>query len=209
MRKDIKTKENVIELITEIEESIQKDVGSAVGLYIKHFIDTKEGIGFFAIPRLIFPEIDAFGGYFSGTIKNTPEYAIMFMKEYFVRINTEYKRKSAFVYVIYRHGLMHQHTPKFMSYRKKNVGWAIQLTEPGKLNHHLKMRGKTVYINGVQFYEDLMKSIRLYKKDIEKDKNNLVKRFIKAHKETMEAKPKTILLKEKPYLKQSDFDFLK
>lgn len=207
MKKDIKTKEEIIEALEEIKKDFKDNVGLSVNAFVKHWRKTEERLGHLYIPRLIFPEIDNLGNYYAGNInpgENTKR-AIKFIKNYLGGVNQEYIKKGAFIYFIYRHGLIHQHFPKFMSYKRKNVGWAVSINLP---HSHLKMRGKTIQIDAEKFYNDFLDAIDLYKKDIKKEKDNLINKFINAHIEMMKSKPKKEFLKSKD-LKQTDFNFLK
>ena len=199
-------KKDIVKILEEIEKSVKNDVDPIINLYINHFKDTDEGIGLFTIPRIIFPEIDNLGAYYKGTIYNSSQNAISFIKDYFSQIEPEYKEKGAFIYVIYRHGLMHQHTPKLMSYRKKNVGWVVSLSLDGV--GHLDIWGKTVQLNAGRLYDNYLGALNLYKNDIQKGDQKLINKFILAHKEMATPMSKTKLLK-RDYLQQSDFNFLK
>jgi hypothetical protein len=208
MKAKIITKEDIVEYLEEIQQSIKNDAGTAIDFYMDHFLKTDEGIGLFTIPRIIFPEIDNLGSYYAGTIKNTSANAINFIKDYFSKINLEYLNKGAFIYQVYRHGLMHQHIPKFVSYKNKNLGWAIGLSNRGTKSSHLKLWGKSVKIDGKQFYEDLLIAIDLYKEDIKSGNRKLISNFIKAHKEMITPISKTALLK-KSYFSKKDLSFIK
>jgi len=212
MKKDIYTKENIVRHLEDIKKSLRNDIAPVIDLYMKHFFQTNEGIGFFAIPRMLFPEIDNLGSYYAGEINNTAKNAIGFIKAYFSKVNLEYMNKGAFIYLVYRHGLMHQHSPKFISYKKKNIGWAIHLSSNGVVttHTHLKLLGKTIQIDGRQLYEDLLSALDFYIIDIKSEKRNLIGNFIEAHKEMMGPLSKTLVLgKYRNYIKQKDLQFLK
>lgn len=212
IKKDIYTKGNIIKHLEAIKKSLQNDVEPVIDLYMKHFFKTNEGIGFFAIPRMLFPEIDNLGSYYAGEINNTAKNATSFIKAYFSKVSLEYMNKGAFIYLVYRHGLMHQHSPKLISYKKKNIGWAIHLSSNGVVttHTHLKLLGKTVQIDGRQLYKDLLSALDFYISDIKSEKKNLIENFIKAHKEMGKPLNKTLVLKRyKNYIKQQDLQFLK
>lgn len=212
MKKDIYTKENIIRHLVNIKKSLQNDIGPVIDLYMNHFFQTNEGIGLFAIPRMLFPEIDNLGSYYTGEINNTAKNAISFIKTYFSKVNPEYLSKGAFIYLVYRHGLMHQHAPKFVSYRKKNIGWAIHLSSNGVVTTrtHLRLLGKTVQIDGRQLYEDLLSALDFYISDIKSERISLIENFIKAHKEMKRPLGKTLLLKKyRNFIKRVDLQFLK
>lgn len=206
------SKEGIVKYLNEVKISLQNDVAPAIDLYMKHFFKTNEGVGFFAIPRMIFPEIDNLGSYYCGEINNTAQNAIKFIKDYFVTANSEYKNKGALVYLIYRHGLMHQHTPKYISYKGKNIGWAIHLSSNGVVtgSTHLKLLGKTLMIDGRQLYLDLLTALDSYINDINSDKPNLIQNFTKSFNVMQKPLSKALILrKHKSYIKDSDFKFLK
>ncbi len=212
MNSDLYTKVNIIQHLQDIKKSLRNDIEPVIDLYMEHFFKTNEGIGLFAIPRMIFPEIDNLGAYYSGTIKNTPKYAIRFIKDYFSRVNLEYLNKGAFIYLVYRHGLMHQHTPKLLSYKRKSIGWAIHLSSNKVVttHTHLGLLGKTVQIDGRQLYEDLLFALDFYINDIKNERKNLIENFSKAHKEMKKPLSKTLVLQKYiNYIKQRDLQFLK
>ncbi len=215
-------KEDIINHLEEIKKSLEDDVGNAVKWYAEYFLKNKEGkgIGLFAIPRIIFPEIDNLGCYLSGNINNTAKNAVNFIRKYFGKINPEYKDIGGFIYLVYRHGLMHQHTPKLVSYKKKILGWAISLSGPNNVtNSHLEKFGDTIQIDGKQLYEDLIVGIDFYIKDFENSNKNkkLIKNFSAAFYQMNRPISKSACLKKgkgnkkykRGYIKQSDFKFLK
>lgn len=205
---NIYSKDNIVLHLMDIKKSIENDIGMAITLYMDYFFKTNKGIGFFAIPRMIFPEIDNLGSYYAGEIKNTPQNSIHFMKDYFTRSNPEYLRKGAFIYYVYRHGLMHQHSPKFISYEGENIGWAIHLSNKGVASNNLKLFGRTVQIDGRMLYEDLLVAIDFYIKDIENDDSKLINNFITAHKEMNKPISKTeVLSRYSAYIKKMIWSF--
>jgi hypothetical protein len=205
-KKNSITKDHIGKYLEEIEASLKNDIGLILPTYQQHFLQTNIGAGYFAIPRLIFPEIDNLGALYQGNIRETQRAAINFMKDYFGLVNTEYKTKSAFIYLIYRHGLMHQHVPKNMSYKKQSVGWIISMNSTAG---HLSTYGKTIQLDATQLYLDLLTALNFYKNDILSDKENLIERFISAHSKMIEPISKTNLIAKKGYVDQTDFDFLK
>ena len=207
MKKINNDKDLAISILNDITQSLKNDVGSALKTYHGVFISSPVGIGFFAIPRLIFPEIDNLGCYLVGDIKHTASNAISFMKMYFSKVDPEYRSKSAFIYFVYRHGLMHQHMPKSVSCNKKNIGWSVGISTPNTKTSHLNFIANSLNIDGQQFYEDFLRALELYKKDVLSN-DAILKNLITAHRKMISPVPETELLK-KPYIKQSDLDFLK
>jgi hypothetical protein len=203
------TKEQIIDYLdNHIIKSLKNDVESAIYTYTNHFLETGEGIGNFAIPRLIFPEIDNMGCLLSGTTTNTSADAIIFMKKYFSLVSEDYNDKSAFLYIMYRHGLIHQHFPKFFSVDGNNFGWSVGLSTAKTSNSHLKLIDGTLHIDGRQFYEDFIGAIHLYMKDIELGSNELIDNFNRAFIEMSSPLDKQISLKRYKYLTESDLAFL-
>jgi len=209
MKQEIKTKQDALDTLDEIKASLEKDVNFAIRKYMDYYDDTKHGVGLRSIPRLIFPEIDNLGSYLAGTTRQSSKNAIQFMKKYFSIANPEYDSKSTFIYIIYRHGLMHQHIPKLLSYKGKVVGWRIDLTEPGQLSSHLQRDGDSIIIDGQQLLEDMFKAIEKYKDDIEKNEPNLLQNFKNAHKEMMSAMNETDFFNRCKYVEKTALDFLK
>jgi len=208
MKQDISNTNDALELLDEIKVSLERDAGLIIETYLDYFDKTKIGAGFYAIPRLIFPEIDNLGSYLAGNIENTSLNAIRFMKTYFSKINPDYKLKSAFIYYVYRHGLMHQHVPKFVSYKNNNVGWKIRISKPNTNSSHLQLHGKTIIIDGRKFFEDTLNALNEYKKDIVNNNRNVLNNLVIAHRIMMQPEKKSNLLRKK-YINQTDLNFFK
>jgi len=208
MKQEIRTKQDALDTLDEIKASLEKDINFAIRKYMDYYDDTKHGVGLYAISRLIFPEIDNLGSYLAGTTEKSAKNAILFMKQYFSIVNPEYNSKSAFIYIVYRHGLMHQHTPKLISYKGKVVGWRIDLTEPGQSSSHLRRDGDSIIIDGRQLLEDMLRAIEKYKNDITKNDPNLLQNFKNAHEKMMSVMNEDQFL-EKSGVESTDLDFLK
>lgn len=208
MEQVINSKQDALDLLNEIKTSLERDVGLVTRQYLDYYNDTGTGVGFFAIPRLIFPEIDNLGCYLAGTTENTGANAIAFMKKYFSITNPEYASKSSFIYIIYRHGLMHQHTPKILSYRGKNIGWQINLSEHGESSHLRQNNNGSVIIDGRQFLDDIFMAIEKYKTDIKNNVPDLLLNMQKAHSEMMNVLDESVFLR-KGGVASTDLDFLK
>ena len=207
MKNKINSLNDAINILEKIKESIKRDIGPIIEYYHKQYIETKIGVGFFAVLRCIFPEIDGLGSYYKGTINNTAKNATEYIRDYFGRINLEYKRKGAFIYQVYRHGLMHQHTPAFLLIDGKKSGWSIGISFPLDPRNHLQYANRSVNIDVHQFYEDLLSSIDLFRRDIEAGNNELLKNLITAHGEMHYPISKEKLL-QKPFITEADFKFV-
>ncbi len=205
---------NKAEIISYIEDhikrSLQNDVAPVLKLYRKHFDRTREGIGFFSIPRMLFPEIDGLGSFLAGTTSNTSKHAVYYMREYLGRVNPRYREVSGFIYHVYRHGLMHQHVPKLVANKGGTLGWVISMSDPSvPMGGHLEKWGNTIQIDAVRLYEDVIDSIDIYIEDIQSDQDgDLQKKFNNAYQSMNTPEDKDVLLERKvEYLKQSDFSF--
>lgn len=195
------SQKEILEHLDEVKRSLENDVGSIINVYIK-----KGDSGFFAILRLIFPEIDHLGSLYKG-VNNQNEIAsaaIEFMKTYFARVNPEYSNKAAFIYIIYRHGLIHSHSPKTMLYDKQlETGWRISMD--GK--QHLYYDGYRLSIDGPTFYNDFLKAISFYREDISNEKEGLARNFNIGFQYMLAHLNKGEMLKRK-YCSLDDFAFL-
>lgn len=89
----------------------------------------KKGVGFFALPRIVFPYITFLGTLLGG--KDSSKNAVNYMYEYLSRVNQTYADKELcdFIYPVYRHGLTHTNMPKVASENGKVFGWQISLDD--------------------------------------------------------------------------------
>jgi len=190
-----------------IKQSIKDDVGSVLSVYSGNMC------GFFAIPRLLFPEIDGLGSFITGDIKSNTENIVTYFKLILSKIDSRYEKFAVFMTFVYRHGLLHQHSPKKFKYKNKEVGWIFNISHTNnplevQREYHLVFRGDLLQIDMNLFYNDVFNSIDILEKMITIKYTN---EFTKAVKDQTTALNKTAILKKKNYkkfIKKSDFNFL-
>ena len=112
-------------LINHIKQSIINDVGGAFPGWSSQLQNKGVASGFFAVPRMLFPEIDGLGSYITGNPKSTGLNIKTYLAEVLSKVNPKYKVYASFIVFIYRHGLLHQHDPKRFKYKNKEIGWEL------------------------------------------------------------------------------------
>jgi len=125
-------------LTNDLKKSLINDFYPAYEVYQR-----KGGIGFFALPRIIFPYITFLGTLLGG--KDSSKNAANYMNKYMSKANQTYTDKELcdFIYWVYRHGLAHTNMPKVASENGKVFGWRIVFDD----NEHLSV-DKTPRISG-------------------------------------------------------------
>ena len=91
-------------------------------------------VGFFALPRIVFPYITFLGTLFGG--RDSSANAVNYMKKYLSKVNQTYADKEFcdFIYRVYRHGLAHTNMPKVVAENGKIFGWRITFDDSQHLN---------------------------------------------------------------------------
>ncbi|MFH1352581.1 MAG: hypothetical protein ABIH68_03290 [bacterium] len=174
----------------------------------------------YAIPRIIFPEIDGLGRlrYGEKSQYGTAKNAVKFMREYFGRTSKHkeiYTAISGFLYNVYRHGLMHSNYPKKMIIYGKDRGWAISFSDAEKdESSHLQFLGedKTQFcIDCHEFYRDFLDALDKYKDDFDDTKKQaeLLNNFNIAYPLMISAEQGQYSIKRKNILQDSDFEYFK
>lgn len=117
-------------LTNHLKKSLINDFYPAYEVYQR-----KGGIGFFALPRIIFPYITFLGTLLGG--KDSSKNAANYMNKYMSKANQTYTDKELcdFIYRVYRHGLAHTNMPKVASENGKVFGWRIVFDD----NEHLSV----------------------------------------------------------------------
>ena len=125
-------------LTNHLKKSLINDFYPAYEVYKR-----EGGIGFFALPRIIFPYITFLGTLLGG--KDSSKNAANYMNKYMSKANQTYTDKELcdFIYWVYRHGLAHTNMPKVASENGKVFGWRIVFDD----NEHLSV-DKTPRISG-------------------------------------------------------------
>ncbi len=197
-------------LINHIKQSIINDVGGAMLGWSSQIHQNGMIAGFYAVPRMIFPEIDGLGSFITGNPHSTGLNIKTYLSEIMGAKNPKYKRVAAFMVFVYRHGLLHQHEPKWFSYRKKVIG--LQFTIGNQNNprevqasNHLIFKENVLNLDANNFYYDVVDSIDGFAEDIITKYRSSFEKSIKE-----QAKPltKTELLRKNNYLSEQDFSFL-
>lgn len=202
------TELNVENHINGIRQSISDDVGSILSSY------SSKAHGFFAVPRLLFPEIDGLGSYLTGQPKETVLNITTYFKLVLSQLDSRYRKYAVFITLIYRHGLLHQHTPKEFEYKHKDIGWIFSINSPNnpldvQRKYHLNFVQNHLQLDMNVFYSDVIESTNILKKMInDKYRDNYIKSVL------IQKTPlnKTKILKnykDSKFIKQSDFDFFK
>lgn len=197
-------------LINHIKQSIINDVGGAILGWSSQTHQNGMIAGFYAVPRMIFPEIDGLGSFITGNPHSTGLNIKTYLSEIMGAKNPKYKEVAAFMVFVYRHGLLHQHEPKWFSYRKKVIG--LQFTIGNQNNprevqasNHLIFKENVLNLDANNFYYDVVDSIDGFAEDvITKYRSS----FEKSIKEQAKPLTKTELLRKNNYLSEQDFSFL-
>lgn len=209
-------KKEIIEIITEIKNSVARDIMPTIKCYRnKNNWKDFQQPGFWTIPRMIFPEIDGLARLRYGRINEvgSSQDAVKFMEEYFPR--PEYKKISGFLWHVFRLGLLHSHYPKSMSILGKNRGWGVSLRLTGKeVPIHLEFLDKknkeSLTLDGEEFYKDFIQAIDNYIKDFNdlKKENELINNFSEVYAcMVFPSSEKT--WGKKSYLQNLDFNFFR
>lgn len=206
MRKTLYTNEDIRKHLDLIKQSIKDDVGSVLSVY------SGKMSGFFAVPRLLFPEIDGLGSFITGKPGQTVENIITYLKLVLSQIDPRYAKYAVFITFVYRHGLLHQHTPKIFEYRKKDIGWMFNISHTNnplevQREFHLRFGSDFLQLDMNVFYQDTVDSIdKLYEIIIKSYRQQ----FSQAVNQQSAPLNKTSILKNKRYnhfIKPSDFTF--
>lgn len=206
MKKTSYTDNQIRKHLDDIKKSIEGDVGTVLPVYAANMA------GFFAIPRLLFPEIDGLGSFITGNPRATTENITIYLKLVMSKIDPRYAKYAAFITFVYRHGLLHQHTPKKFEYRKKDIGWMFNISHTNnpldiQRKFHLHFVNNTLQLDMNVFYQDTFDSIdKLY----EMLTKSYKEQFAKAISQQSTPLNKTnILNRNKKFIKASDFNFFK
>lgn len=200
-------------IINNIKQSIINDVGGALLGWSSQIHEKGQVAGFYAIPRMLFPEIDGLGSYMTGNPHSTGLNIKTYLSEVMGSKKPRYKEVAAFMVFVYRHGLLHQHEPKWFSYKKKVIG--LQFTIGNQNNpreiqasSHLVFIKDVLILDANTFYYDVVDSIDDFANDV-------ISKYRKTFEMSIDiqSKPltKTELLYKRAnrYISEKDFDFLK
>ena len=205
-------------IINHIKKSVENDAGVAIKAYWDDYMTTKEGKGYFAVPRMLFPEIDGLGSYITGKPKATGLNIKTYLTQIMGKLDKKYSIYASFIVFIFRNGLLHQHAPKQYKYMHREIGWGFVIGSPNnpievQRKFHLIFNGNTLMIDMNVFYYDLVLSIELAVEIIISEYKESFERSVK---EQFKPLYKTSLLKNvrkydksRRYIYPVDFEFLK
>lgn len=171
---------------------------------------------------LIFTHIDLLGYLYTGDTsrRKLSENAVKFLREYLGRIDSRYKEVGGLLYDALRHGLVHLTTPKRMLL-KNGMILDFSFTPAGRREKYLKVTkreeiekvGKIeicrLSIDLSQLYEDLLSAMDMYAEDIRHNQalSEVFQKAFETRRQPEKAKEEELL--NKPYIQQSDFDFVR
>lgn len=152
-------------LVEHLQKSLKDDFYPAYEVY------RARGVGFFALPRIVFPYVTFLGTLFVG--KDHSMSAVRYMNRYLSRVNHSYWDRTLceFIYDVYRHGLVHTNMPKVVFEDGKVYGWQITFDD----RRHLSV-DKSPAINGKsalltispkKLADEVISSVDEYVKDLE------------------------------------------
>ncbi|MDO8497422.1 MAG: hypothetical protein Q7S61_02650 [bacterium] len=197
-------------LINHIKKSIIDDVGGALIGWSSQMHNKKYIAGSFAVPRMLFPEIDGLGSYITGNPKSTGSNIKTYISNILGESNHKYKEFAGFIVFIFRHGLLHQHQPKEFTHNNKQIGWEFRISDPNnpiEVNekYHLEFKSDVLTIDANIFYRDIVNSVEGFAEDV-------ITKYRSTFETSLDAQMKSLtkesLLKEVKYLEDTDFTFL-
>jgi len=204
MRKKTFTNDEIKLYLENIKTSIENDVGKILSTYSANMC------GFFAIPRLLFPEIDGMGSFLTGEPGNATKNIIIYFKSVLSQQDSRYETYAVFITYVYRHGLLHQHNPKVFEYKKKYIGWEFGISNTNnpieiQRPYHLSFIGGTLQIDMNLFYKDVIDSIdKLYEMIVGSYRDIFTKSI---NEQSAPLNKTNILRRKKDFIRQSDFVF--
>ena len=152
-------------LKNHLQKSLKDDFYPAYDAY------KSRGVGFFALPRIVFPYITFLGTLFGG--KDSSENAVNYMKKYLSKVNQTYADKELcdFIYRVYRHGLAHTNMPKVVAENGKIFGWRIVFDDSQHLNvdrtPRISSKSAILSISPKKLADEVVSSIDEYINDLQ------------------------------------------
>ena len=155
--------------ISYLREHLQKSLRD--DFYPAYEVYKSKGVGFFALPRIVFPYIT-----FLGTLLSGRDYSVnvtRYMNEYLAKVNPTYfdKELCDFIYRVYRHGLAHTNMPKVVSENGRVFGWRIVFDDSQHLavDRTPGISGKSALlsISPKKLADEVISSIDEYIRDLE------------------------------------------
>jgi len=168
---------------------------------------------------VVFTYVDLLGYLYKG--KSFSKNAVQFLRDYLGRVDKRYEEVGGLLYDAFRHGYVHLATPKRIQLRGGEIV-DFQFSRAKERQDHLKVTktqeiqrtGERVVIYRLSvdvdlLYEDLLSAIDIYADDI-RHNPTLSDTFWKAfEKRRKPERAKEAELLNKPYIQDSDFDFVR
>lgn len=176
-------------------KSLQNDFTVAFKAY------KKKNVGYFALPRIIFPYITFLGSLYKG--EDSTNSSLEFMIEYMGRVSDEYKLRAGIDYVGYRHGLIHTNMPKIFCFGKRKLGWGLHFAKVGEGNRGDFLDGNLRFYPEL-FFKDLCSAIELFISDFDDTSKEI--QLMESFKKGFTEMSRIFKVKD---LKGRDFNFAK
>ena len=185
--------------LCEMKQFLQEEVKEQILLEIAPIlhIGISQG-GYFGVTRQILCLVDFLGALYSGyngevdkktgrKVISKAEKAIKFIEDVFGDKDTNYKTNGKYLYLMYRHGLVHLYQPKELELKDgKKLSWLaykgaregatvlevqnVRHMEISQNPHDPNIKYLTIWITSL--YYDLITAMDLYTKKLENDKDS-------------------------------------
>jgi hypothetical protein len=151
----------------DLREQLTREIPPAVNAYLEEYRNTNVGVGFYAVARMIFPEITFLGCLYKGSDEAIN--AVGFLEKYAGSFDRRYQSLAAPVYVMYRHGLTHTAMPKIIERDDGQcIGWRLTLNESAS---HLSIEKEgaiwRIVVSLEQLFADTIKALDNYAADFD------------------------------------------
>jgi len=148
-----------------LEHHLKKSLSDDFGRAYHAFFSPTALVGFFALPRMLFPYITFLGTLYRG--KDDSQNAVAFIVDYLGRFNPSYQDIGDIIYYVFRHGLIHTNMPKVMRIAGRDIGWAITYRDVDHLKlSPLGLKDLNIYFSPRPFYFDILCAIDQYVEDL-------------------------------------------
>jgi hypothetical protein len=139
--------------LERVRDRLKRDVGPYFALARRIYRETGQGVGFWALVRMIFPVIEGVAVviFRSGTSRKPPVRLLQTLGMKYPNVAWE----------MYRHTLMHNEEMASASYRGRTVNWGIRLGGGHSWKKgQLHIDARTLYADFLQFLEREISSAR-------------------------------------------------
>jgi len=166
--------------LTHIQGTIKDDIWPALNL-------PKIKGGYYSVPRLILCYIDYLGFLYCG--KSGSKSAVQFIREVMGKIDLKYSKYGGILYLVFRHGTIHEFMPKWFIFENRRIGHVISKSKrnfkwKGENYSHLKIKNNRIPIALQKLYMDLLSSIERFQIIVQQD-DKIFKNFQTAYRTIM------------------------